>query len=155
MRANTTRERVRTRMRGTMSHVHRGIHKGHAVYLPTRSLPPASHVCFTWLRARVYSQLWISLDDRTNLCIRPRLPGLHLTVPGLIKETVYPMRYVCSLSRMNKIRSITWKETSRAKKRGCSTVRKWGNLSVNGSLLIYFQIYFLRIVILKKFFFSL
>lgn len=54
-------------------------------------------------RARVYSQLWISLNDRTNLCIRPRLPGLHLTVPGLIKETVYPMRYVCSLSRMNKI----------------------------------------------------
>lgn len=35
--------------------------------------------------------------------VRPRLPGLHLTVPGLIKETVYPMRYVCSLSRMNKI----------------------------------------------------
>lgn len=100
---NTTRNHVRTRMRGTMSHVHRGIHEGHAVYLPTRSLPPVSHVCFTWLRARMYSQLWISLNDRTNLCIRPRLPGLHLTVPGLIKETVYPMRYVCSLSRMNKI----------------------------------------------------
>lgn len=128
-------------MRGTMSHVHRGIHEGHVVYLPTRSLPPASHVCFTWLRARVYSQLWISLDDRTNLCIRPRLPGLHLTVPGLIKETVYPMRYVCSLSRMNKIRSIMWKKTSRAKTRDCSTVRKWGNLSVNRSLQIFKYIF--------------
>lgn len=70
---------------------------------PDLFLPCLTYVLRDYMHACTYSQTMnLPRREQGKLCVRPRLPGLHLTVPGLIKESVSPVRYVCSLSRLHK-----------------------------------------------------